>query len=498
MKRILFLLTLLPICLSAQSISPTQYFDSIYEIRGENMVPGFDSTLIISGAILDNPSTLFVHKVDLNGNLIVEKSISTYTADPINPSHLIPLQDSTYLSIHTMIASTFNKVVINKWNQNLDTLWQKIIDFGVDVKMDDIVEGLDSSIYFTVNDNQDIILTKLNYQGNHVYSKKLDYATDVNHSEIIESTDSNLIVLSTKFGAPSYISKIDTSGSELNSKEITSYHSKNFLQIPSGNLIMFGKSHVNFSGALIKLDKNLDYIDAKTVPNISSIENSGLTLFRDSLIAVSGSYFMEQFSGGISLMDTNFNMVSKKEFYGEFKTFCVKYDELYYMEGGPIFGLRELVARGHYAISSFYDDSLSCGYLTQQNNNSTSAAVTNAQASISIQNHGELDFQIPISTIAFGSDNDCISFFGSIDESESSHLSVYPNPSNGQFTIESEQGKLIENIQIHSTDGRLIYSDEKLKSSETNIDLSQFPKGIYILKAQIGEEWINEKIVLDH
>ena len=95
--------------------------------------------------------------------------------------------------------------------------------------------------------------------------------------------------------------------------------------------------------------------------------------------------------------------------------------------------------------------------------------------------------------------SDCLYvFYGSVEElEEQNRISIYPNPSTGQFTIESEEGKLIENIQIHSTDGRLIYTHENLKKSKAEMHLEHLPKGIYFLKAKIGSELVHDKIVIE-
>ena len=66
-------------------------------------------------------------------------------------------------------------------------------------------------------------------------------------------------------------------------------------------------------------------------------------------------------------------------------------------------------------------------------------------------------------------------------------LQVYPNPTNGQLTINNEQ-LTIHSIEIYNTVGQLLLSFESLPSLETTVNISHLTNGIYFLK-------INNKVV---
>ena len=70
----------------------------------------------------------------------------------------------------------------------------------------------------------------------------------------------------------------------------------------------------------------------------------------------------------------------------------------------------------------------------------------------------------------------------------------YPNPTNGTFTIEipSQQNYLIEIISIT---GKVIYK-EQAQGGIKQIDLSQYLKGIYLLKLTNNKETIVEKVIV--
>jgi hypothetical protein len=62
------------------------------------------------------------------------------------------------------------------------------------------------------------------------------------------------------------------------------------------------------------------------------------------------------------------------------------------------------------------------------------------------------------------------------------NVTVYPNPSNGEFKIMGSEA--ITNIKIISTEGRLIeeITDFHSISEEVNIDIGNYPNGMYFLQ----------------
>lgn len=78
--------------------------------------------------------------------------------------------------------------------------------------------------------------------------------------------------------------------------------------------------------------------------------------------------------------------------------------------------------------------------------------------------------------------NNCTST-GTNNNRLTTSFSIYPNPSSGVFTIESE-GVEIYSIKVYASDGRLVYN-EKFASK---LDLSNLPSGIYKLIAYDKED----------
>lgn len=69
---------------------------------------------------------------------------------------------------------------------------------------------------------------------------------------------------------------------------------------------------------------------------------------------------------------------------------------------------------------------------------------------------------------------DCFSTITNQEEVSKGQLKIYPNPSNGIFTIETNSN---ENYSIYDVTGKLI-----LSSNENNLDLSNQLRGVYFLK----------------
>lgn len=73
-------------------------------------------------------------------------------------------------------------------------------------------------------------------------------------------------------------------------------------------------------------------------------------------------------------------------------------------------------------------------------------------------------------------------------------VDLYPNPSNGQFTIKMP-GKMMKNAQmsVHSLDGRVIYQTP-IKSLETEFEMNNLSAGTYILKITGDEKVVIKKL----
>ncbi len=78
---------------------------------------------------------------------------------------------------------------------------------------------------------------------------------------------------------------------------------------------------------------------------------------------------------------------------------------------------------------------------------------------------------------------------------ETNDLSIFPNPTSGNFTIDSYRG-IVEAYRILGTNGELV-SDKITSNGSIEINTSNLNKGIYFIQVMIGGNWITKKIVIE-
>ena len=69
---------------------------------------------------------------------------------------------------------------------------------------------------------------------------------------------------------------------------------------------------------------------------------------------------------------------------------------------------------------------------------------------------------------------------------DKSTIAIYPNPSNGIYTLKTNEMNAVKSISIYTILGQKIH-DAVISSNETTIDISNQPKGVYLYKV-FGEE----------
>jgi len=76
-------------------------------------------------------------------------------------------------------------------------------------------------------------------------------------------------------------------------------------------------------------------------------------------------------------------------------------------------------------------------------------------------------------------------------------VTIYPNPSNGQFTIDATGFEAKDvSVSIFNQMGRNVFENSSLKNQE-KVDLSNLPKGIYFVTLTSGAESVQRKLVIE-
>lgn len=66
----------------------------------------------------------------------------------------------------------------------------------------------------------------------------------------------------------------------------------------------------------------------------------------------------------------------------------------------------------------------------------------------------------------------------------SDDITLSPNPSNGEFSVKSKMGEVIETIRIFNSNGRLVKDIKHAGSPSFHINMQNLPEGIYMIQAQ--------------
>ena len=85
-----------------------------------------------------------------------------------------------------------------------------------------------------------------------------------------------------------------------------------------------------------------------------------------------------------------------------------------------------------------------------------------------------------------------------IASTQPADISVFPNPSNGQFTISTPSLQTDATLEVYSTDGRLVYQQTiPSTTTETSIDLQHPAAGLYQVRIIAGGEVRMTKVVVN-
>lgn len=120
------------------------------------------------------------------------------------------------------------------------------------------------------------------------------------------------------------------------------------------------------------------------------------------------------------------------------------------------------------------------------------AGVTNQNYTVTANG----DYAVVVTQNGCSDTSNCISFTNvGINDNERNGISVYPNPSTGNFTISATN--LLENasLKVLSTLGKIIYQKEDLNGDNFEIDLSSQGVGLYTLEISEGDKVSRMKLL---
>ncbi|MEO5673749.1 MAG: T9SS type A sorting domain-containing protein [Chitinophagales bacterium] len=112
-------------------------------------------------------------------------------------------------------------------------------------------------------------------------------------------------------------------------------------------------------------------------------------------------------------------------------------------------------------------------------------------------------------TVIIGDSNGCVNsaskevVISGIDKvNEDAGISVYPNPSNGIFTIEFTDAGGIASIEVSNTMGQILISSmyivDGMDARKKTVNLKNEPSGMYFIKIKTAKDFLNQKVLINH
>jgi hypothetical protein len=87
----------------------------------------------------------------------------------------------------------------------------------------------------------------------------------------------------------------------------------------------------------------------------------------------------------------------------------------------------------------------------------------------------------------------------SVNEYDLSHLiDIYPNPTNGNFTVEFDNNNENYSIKIIDVTGQIIYTKNQIISTKTQLGLSHIAEGIYFVEIKTSKGKATQKLLIQH
>ena len=130
--------------------------------------------------------------------------------------------------------------------------------------------------------------------------------------------------------------------------------------------------------------------------------------------------------------------------------------------------------------------------LTLGSNTITVAAVTFDRAVKFQFSSGDVEFD---ALSLNGVDSDCVANTTAVEMPKYNiFLNVFPNPSNGELVVESND--LIESLEIKDLSGRVVLKMEPQKN-KVHMQILQLKDSVYFISCLIKKEWLSRKIILN-
>lgn len=384
------------------------------------------------------------------------------------------------------LSDSFSYYYILKINQNGDSLWSKKYTTGAWLcVLNKVIETTDTGFVFVgghlpydTNSNSmpsQIYVLKTDNMGNRQWEKQFGGVNYEFGCSIAEVGDKGFLIsgYTSSYGAgglDAYVVKTDSIG---NFKWHQTYGTgfdeavSDITQLKDGNYLLAGEVNYNYPGPnngqamIIKIKPDGSVVWQKKYGGIElTTFNSIIELSNGDIVAAGGNNNTSKYNQA--------GWIMKAKSSGD-SLWARIYDNTPYY--GSLF----------YKIVSTQDK----GFIISGSAIDTDTANFSSEAWV-------------LKVDSMGCDVAGCQFVGVKEQRAfSGGISVFPNPSNGNFTIKS--GAVLKKGEVMDVLGNVVYSDDNILSISFDISLSQLSNGIYFLKvADVHDKGQVRKIIIEH
>lgn len=508
MKKFILLLSLFSI-LSANAQQQTfsrVYYNGVDNIQAYDLFRSADNHYYIAG-------TGFIAKTDSAGSVLWTKNYYSGIQQKFNC--IIPDPDG-----NPVVAGTTNDgdALILKTDLNGDTLWARYIDFGNYSEAYTVSPVHDSGFVlcgyvYSATANK-MFVARTDKDGNVIWSKTYSIGNHANYAySVKETSDSGFVVAAYAENYPPFESyavalKLDESG---NSEWCKGYSDGNSSYcsgsdvIVEGNELVFG-CKINNSFVLMKTDSAGNFLWAKDqMAYTDNVLNANPTRVRKT---IDGKYYFllsEEYFGGWSenmiVCDSAANQLSSNSVSMYGSSVVQASDSGFMVLGkGPLMLVKsdpKNIQESQFVIVK--TDSTANGTICNDQNSASSGSVSLTAWFLSAvsQSAGTVYNQsYMIQDITLSVADECVGATGGFDESGSISFSVYPNPSNGAFSLQFEntQQNTDVAVRVYNAQGDCVYIASERMHDEILLELNGLNSGLYYIVVSTGSETMSKAV----
>ncbi|NOY49585.1 MAG: T9SS type A sorting domain-containing protein [Chlorobi bacterium] len=485
------------------------YGNAYEQIQSSSIIETYDNNFIIAG---NRNYKNFVMKIDSAGNIVWNKSYGVSQYEP--SSKIISLFDSTYFIASSSYLSEAQQYRLNfiKLDSDGDTLWSSNLSIDEFNSLYSVEQTYDSGFMLIGRKSSDpppynkMFIIKLDKLAQFEWAKTMTALNNSNTATSIQETeDSCFLVCGIAYNSnPGYsrliLMKISFAGDVVWSRSYD-YQNANWNE---GDVYILDDSYliaaISDHGMLLiktglqgnvlwskKYDGYTGFYGNTSYIEIHQLSNNRFAILvpdflykTDSSGYVIWSTFFDMYVSGFKETNSNgFLVCGNGPIYG------VK-SPLY---GEPQIGLVKLDSSGVnnaeciYGGSSNYDEIIV-----------TTDTIQIVSEDFLLDNvYDTLRFSSGFLNVS----DKCVDFIGSTkDDVAKEKISIFPNPTDGVFEIQSVENEIIEKVQIINSKGLGIYESTNLSLPKLQIDISEEKTGIYYLRISMENSVIFKKLII--